>query len=170
MGDDTKQKKRMSLAYIKKLMKLVEESGLDELEVEEGGQRVRISKNQHNSTPYVASIPPPTQFTIAPSQQGVSGTADRPSESPEAGTAAGESYHEVRSPIVGTFYRAPAPDAEPYVEVGSKVEVGAVLCIIEAMKLMNEIESDVAGRVVKIAVDNGQPVEYNQTLFLIEPT
>ncbi|HEY4643257.1 MAG TPA: acetyl-CoA carboxylase biotin carboxyl carrier protein, partial [Bacteroidota bacterium] len=152
----------------------VEESGLDELEVEEGGQRIRISKNQHNSTPYVTSIPAPTQFTIAPSQQGVSGTADRPGVSteapPEAGTAAGKSYHEVRSPIVGTFYRAPAPDAEPYVEFGSKVEVGAVLCIIEAMKLMNEIESDVAGRVVKIAVENGQPVEYNQTLFLIEPT
>ena len=78
-------------------------------------------------------------------------------------------YHEIKSPIVGTFYRAPAPDAEQYVEVGQAVQDKTVLCIIEAMKLMNEIESDVSGRIVKVLVENGQPVEYNQTLFLIEP-
>jgi biotin carboxyl carrier protein len=77
--------------------------------------------------------------------------------------------HEIRSPIVGTFYRAPAPDAEPFVQVGSHVTPGTTLCIIEAMKLMNEIQSDIAGTVVKILVENGQPVEYNQVLFLIEP-
>ncbi len=77
-------------------------------------------------------------------------------------------YHEVRSPIVGTFYRAPAPDAEPYIEVGQSVKVGSVLCIVEAMKLMNEIESDCDGTVVKIIAENGKPVEYNQILFLIE--
>jgi acetyl-CoA carboxylase biotin carboxyl carrier protein len=76
--------------------------------------------------------------------------------------------HEVKSPIVGTFYRAPAPDADTYVQVGQTVQVGTVLCIVEAMKLMNEIESDTAGRLVKICVENGQPVEYNQTLFHIE--
>ncbi|HCA80641.1 MAG TPA: acetyl-CoA carboxylase, biotin carboxyl carrier protein, partial [Bacteroidetes bacterium] len=76
--------------------------------------------------------------------------------------------HEVRSPIVGTFYRAPAPDAEPYIEVGQNVSVGSVLCIVEAMKLMNEIESDIAGRVAQVLVENGKPVEYNQVLFLIE--
>jgi len=76
--------------------------------------------------------------------------------------------HEVKSPIVGTFYRAPAPDAAPFVQVGSSVEVGAVLCIVEAMKLMNEIECDMAGKVAKILVENGQPVEYDQTLFLVE--
>ena len=79
-------------------------------------------------------------------------------------------YHEIKSPIVGTFYRAPAPDADPYVEVGHTVQPKTILCIIEAMKLMNEIECDVAGRIVKIMVDSGQPVEYNQTLFLIEPS
>ncbi len=76
--------------------------------------------------------------------------------------------HEIRSPIVGTFYRAPAPDADSYVQVGSDVSAGSVLCIVEAMKLMNEIESDVSGKIVKILVENGKPVEYNQPLFLIE--
>jgi acetyl-CoA carboxylase biotin carboxyl carrier protein len=76
--------------------------------------------------------------------------------------------HEVKSPIVGTFYRAPAPDADMYIQVGQMVQAGTVLCIVEAMKLMNEIESDTDGRIVKICVENGQPVEYNQTLFHIE--
>jgi len=79
------------------------------------------------------------------------------------------SFHEISSPIVGTFYRAPAPDADPYVQVGDSVSSGTVLCVVEAMKLMNEIESDVSGKVVKILVDNGKPVEYNQPLFFIEP-
>jgi acetyl-CoA carboxylase biotin carboxyl carrier protein len=75
----------------------------------------------------------------------------------------------VKSPIVGTFYRSPAPDASPFVQVGSTVEVGSVLCIVEAMKLMNEIESDVSGKIVRILAENGQPIEYDQTLFLVEP-
>ncbi|MEX0602154.1 MAG: acetyl-CoA carboxylase biotin carboxyl carrier protein, partial [Bacteroidota bacterium] len=78
-------------------------------------------------------------------------------------------YHELRSPIVGTFYRAPSPDAEPYIEAGQTIRKGDVLCIVEAMKLMNEIESDIDGKVVKVVVDNAKPVEYNQVLFLIEP-
>ncbi len=78
-------------------------------------------------------------------------------------------YHEIKSPIVGTFYRAPSPDAEPYVKVGDIVQAGQVLCIVEAMKLMNEIESDINGKIVQILVENAQPVEYGQTLFLIEP-
>jgi acetyl-CoA carboxylase biotin carboxyl carrier protein len=79
-----------------------------------------------------------------------------------------QNLHEIRSPIVGTFYRAPAPDAAPFVQVGTSVDAGTVLCIIEAMKLMNEIESDVSGKVVKILVENAQPVEYGQVLFLVE--
>ena len=79
-------------------------------------------------------------------------------------------YHEVRSPIVGTFYRAPSPDAEPYVEIGQSVQIGTVMCIVEAMKLMNEIESDCSGTVVNIIAENGKPVEYNQVLFLVEKT
>ncbi len=79
-------------------------------------------------------------------------------------------YHEIKSPIVGTFYRAPAPDAAPFVQIGTEVQPGTVLCIVEAMKLMNEIESDVRGKIVRIMVENGQPVEYDQTLFLLEPS
>jgi acetyl-CoA carboxylase biotin carboxyl carrier protein len=82
--------------------------------------------------------------------------------------AAASQYHEIKSPIVGTFYRSPAPDAAPFVQVGSTIEPGAVLCIVEAMKLMNEIEADVSGKIAKIMVENGQPVEYDQTLFLVE--
>jgi len=93
----------------------------------------------------------------------------QPSPPPAPAAAPPKNVHEVRSPIVGTFYRAPAPEADPYVEVGEVVQPKAVMCIIEAMKLMNEIETDVGGRVVKILVENGQPVEYNQVLFLIEP-
>ncbi len=149
----------MDLAYLKKLVRIVEHSGVDEIEVEEEGLRVRIARNSHNNSapahaaasPVAASQPPPTPSS-APAEQ-----------KQEA------QYHEIKSPIVGTFYRAPAPDADPYVEVGQVVQSKTVLCIIEAMKLMNEIESDISGRVVKIAVENGQPVEYNQTLFLIEP-
>ncbi len=83
-------------------------------------------------------------------------------------TEQAENTHEVRSPIVGTFYRAPAPDADPYVNVGDEISQGSVLCIVEAMKLMNEIESDVSGKVLKVLAENGKPVEYNQPLFLIQ--
>jgi acetyl-CoA carboxylase biotin carboxyl carrier protein len=99
--------------------------------------------------------------TAAPGFDAVAAT---PSPVPAA-----KKYHEIKSPIVGTFYRAPAPDAAPFVQIGSEVQPGAVLCIVEAMKLMNEIESDVSGRIVKIMADNGQAVEYDQTLFLVEP-
>ena len=91
------------------------------------------------------------------------------SPAPSAVVPPEKNFHEIKSPIVGTFYRAPAPDADSYVEVGEVVQPKTVLCIIEAMKLMNEIESDFSGRIVKILVENGQPVEYNQVLFHIEP-
>ena len=163
----------MDLAYIKKLMKLVAESGVDELEIEEEGRKIRISKSRHNSAPYSALIPTPAQYSAIGQPPSVPFSSDHsvaPVElAPAAPKELEKTYHEIRSPIVGTFYRAAAPDAEPYVEVGSMIQPGTVLCIVEAMKLMNEIESDVAGRVVKISAENGQPVEYNQTLFLIEP-
>lgn len=167
----------MDLSYLKKLVKLVDESGVDELEIEEEGTRVRIAKSKTNSVLQVPSGFTPQYVIQQPtaSQPGVSA----PIASSQPATASQKEsltdstekrYHEVRSPIVGTFYRAPAPNADPYVEIGSNVQVGTVLCIIEAMKLMNEIESDVAGKVVKICVENGQPVEYNQCLFMIDPS
>ena len=158
----------MDLAYLKKLVRIVEHSGVDEIEIEEEGLRIRVAKNSHANTVLPQStVPQPAAPVAATHAPGVPGTQPAPSSAvpsvPEA------KYHEIKSPIVGTFYRAPAPDAEQYVEIGQVVQEKTVLCIIEAMKLMNEIESDVAGRIVKVLVENGQPVEYNQPLFLIEP-
>jgi acetyl-CoA carboxylase biotin carboxyl carrier protein len=160
----------MDLSYVKKLIKLVESSGIGELELEEEGSKIRIAKPSNNSSSvalhtHSESIPqhsaPIPLATVAPQ---ISPLQEAPSEPPTVQA----NIHEVKSPIVGTFYRAPAPDADTYVQVGQTVQTGTVLCIVEAMKLMNEIESDTAGRVVKICVENGQPVEYNQTLFHIE--
>jgi acetyl-CoA carboxylase biotin carboxyl carrier protein len=151
----------MEIPYLKKLIRIVEHSNVDEIEVEEEGLRIRIAKNSHGN-----SVAPATQ-SVTPVAQN---TQPIQTASPAATSSEPEvTYHEIKSPIVGTFYRAPAPDADPYVEVGQSVQPKTVLCIIEAMKLMNEIESDVSGRIAKICVENGKPVEYNQTLFLIEP-
>ena len=149
---------------IKKLIKLVEDSGIEELEVSRWGRRVRIRKNISRSglntdivsgrMKHEASIEAntePKKIIIVPKQE-----------------EENNNCHEIRSPMVGTFYRSPAPDAAPYVEVGDTVKVGQVLCIVEAMKLMNEIESDQNGKIVKILVEDSQPVEYNRILFLIE--
>jgi len=163
----------MDLRYLKKLLNLVAESGVDVLEIEEEGTRIHIAKHKNNSISThepVATItsgnPPVTTTYASPQPAGLDGA--RPAEVP-ATPKPEVKHHEIRSPIVGTFYRAPAPDADPFVEVGQMVQAGTVLCIVEAMKLMNEIESDVSGRVAKIVVENGQPVEYNQILFLLEP-
>ncbi len=161
----------MDLNYIKKLVKLVDESGVDEIEIEEEGAKVRVSKARHNSSPAPVAIPqyiPQPQIPAQPPV--VQGGNPAPTAAQAAAPAAEPAkHHEVRSPIVGTFYGAPAPNADPYVQVGSSVQQGTVMCIIEAMKLMNEIECDMAGKVVQILAENGQPVEYNQPLFLIEP-
>jgi acetyl-CoA carboxylase biotin carboxyl carrier protein len=155
----------MDLAYLKKLVRIVEHSGVDEIEVEEEGLRVRIARNSHTNSVAVntAGVAPTATVPSQQSQPAMAASAPQPAEKVET------KYHEIKSPIVGTFYRAPAPDADPYIEIGQMVQPKTVLCIIEAMKLMNEIESDVAGKVVKILVDSGKPVEYNQPLFLIEP-
>ncbi len=155
----------MDINYLKKIVRLLEQSKVDEIMIEEEGTKIRVAKNAPPAAiPYSpVALPMPAAPTPAPPAGGV-----QPAE-PQPAAHAGSSYHEVKSPMVGTFYRAPAPDAAAYVEVGQVVQPGTVLCIIEAMKLMNEIESDKAGRIVKIMVENAQPVEYNQTLFLIEP-
>jgi acetyl-CoA carboxylase biotin carboxyl carrier protein len=155
----------MDLAYVKKVIKLIEKSEVDEIEIEEEGKKIRVAKHKNQQPTYfqAAAQPAPQFASSAPAPSISSAPAQAPSPSkPEM------KYHEVRSPIVGTFYRAPAPDAEPYVEIGQNVSAGSVLCIVEAMKLMNEIESDVSGRLAQILVENGKPVEYNQVLFLIE--
>jgi acetyl-CoA carboxylase biotin carboxyl carrier protein len=159
----------MDLNLIKKLVKIVDTSGVTDLEIEEDGLRIKVAKkiknNLGNSQPQMA-VQTESGNASAPQVAAVTEVA-APAEQSE--TSAGN-FHEINSPIVGTFYRAPAPDADPYVQVGDSVSPGTVLCVVEAMKLMNEIESDIAGKVVKIFVENGKPVEYNQPLFFIEPT
>ncbi|MFH0990532.1 MAG: acetyl-CoA carboxylase biotin carboxyl carrier protein [bacterium] len=159
----------MDLAYIKKVIKLVEKSEIDEIEIEEEGKKIRVAKGKSGQIIY-QQVPYPPQAPYAPPAPP---TPAEPAPQPKPPVESEVSkpvisYHEIRSPIVGTFYRAPAPDAAPYVEVGQHVKSGAVLCIVEAMKLMNEIESDVEGKVLKVLVENGKPVEYNQVLFHIE--
>ena len=160
---------QMELSYIKKIIKLVENSDVDEIEIEEEGKKIRVAKNRNSS------VFPAQMYQIPMAQGGPQyhpvppQPSAPPSPSTEEKPKAEKTYHEIKSPIVGTFYRAPSPDAEPYIEVGQQVKPGDVLCIVEAMKLMNEIESDIAGTVVKIVGENARPVEYNQPLFLIEP-
>jgi acetyl-CoA carboxylase biotin carboxyl carrier protein len=156
----------MDLKYVKQLLEMVEKSAVNEIELEEKGNKIRITK----SAPQNVVSAPAYQMAMpaAPAPAPASEAPAAPAV-PKAAAAEGKKYHEVKSPIVGTFYRSPSPDAAPYVEVGAKVKQGQTLCIVEAMKLMNEIESDVTGTIVKIAVDNGKPVEYGQALFLVEP-
>ncbi len=155
----------MDLTYVKKLIKLLSESGVDEIEIEEDGKRVRLAKHV-SPAPVAMQLPMAAPVIQASAVSSSPAPAQPASEQPAAAPAG--NLREIRSPIVGTFYRAPAPDAAPFVNVGSAVEPGTVLCIVEAMKLMNEIESDVAGTIAKVLVENGRPVEYDQVLFLVE--
>ncbi len=158
----------MKFSEIKQLIRVVEKSNIDEIEIVEEGNRVRISKNSHSKLPPVLtqmeSIPIPAPQ--AANEGTVPSAAAPPTTAPAPEVS--EKLEKVCSPMVGTFYRAPAPDADPYVEVGDHVKVGQTLCIIEAMKLMNEIQAEISGTIRKILVENAQPVEYDQVLFLIE--
>jgi acetyl-CoA carboxylase biotin carboxyl carrier protein len=152
----------MDINLIKKLIKIVEQSEVTEFSVQEGELKIKISKNSHQTSVQLQSVPVETvrqTVHIPQSSETVSVVHSEPAKS---------NYHEIRSPIVGTFYRAPSPDADAYVQVGDSISQGTVLCIVEAMKLMNEIESDCSGKIVKILVENATPVEYNQPLFLVE--
>ncbi len=155
----------MDIRKIKKLIELLEESGVAEIEIHEGEESVRISRQMAAPAPMVAANLP---LAVAPSPEGsapLQQVAATPESSPEEALPEG---HAVNSPMVGTFYRASSPGAKSFVEVGSLVEVGDVLCIIEAMKILNQIEADKAGTVKAILVENGQPVEYGQPLLIIE--
>jgi acetyl-CoA carboxylase biotin carboxyl carrier protein len=150
----------MDLRKLKKLIDLVQESGIGELEITEGEERVRISR-AGTGTPMVMATHP-HMMMAAPGAPAPAAPAAAP-EAPPAPAG-----HTLKSPMVGTFYRSPSPGAPSFVEVGQAVAKGQTLCIIEAMKLLNEIESDAAGTVKAILVENGQPVEYGQPLFVIE--
>ena len=151
----------MDIRKIKKLIELVEESGVAELEITEGEESVRI--NRYSAQPAPMQYAPQPQH--APQQAPQSAPASQPAAEPASEETSG---HVVRSPMVGTFYEAPSPDAKPFVTVGSRVNAGETLCIIEAMKMMNQIEADKSGVVKQILVDNEEPVEFDQPLFIIE--
>ena len=150
----------MDIRKVKKLIELLEESGIAEIEIKEGEESVRISRNSANA-PVM-----PMQYAAAPPP------AAAPAAELPSAAASGEpdivSGHQVKSPMVGTFYEAPSPGASPFTEVGKQVKEGDVLCIIEAMKMLNQIESDKSGTVKAVLVDNGEPVEFDQPLFVIE--
>ena len=153
----------MDLRKLKTLIDLVQQSGIAELEITEGEEKVRISRGVPGMMPH-AMPQPGTVYVTAPGPQAApeAPAAVAPPAAPEP------KGHQLKSPMVGTFYRAASPGAPPFVEIGQSVTKGQTLCIIEAMKLLNEIESDASGTVKAILVENGQPVEYGQPLFTIE--
>ncbi len=150
----------MDLRKLKKLIDLVQESGIAELEITEGEEKVKIVRGGGVS---VTPLAAPAATVAVPAAEAAGPVA--PVQAPEG--AGGQEGHIVKSPMVGTFYRSPSPDAKAFAEVGQTIKEGQTLCIIEAMKLMNEIESDASGIVKAVLVENGQPVEYGQPLFLI---
>jgi acetyl-CoA carboxylase biotin carboxyl carrier protein len=150
----------MDIRKVKKLIELLEESGIAELEISEGEESVRISRHPRTAPPAASPAPPVPAVALAPAPQ-------------LPATAAGEHKprnddQTITSPMVGTYYSASAPGAKPFIELGMEIKVGQILCIIEAMKMMNQIESDKAGRVTAILAKNGEPVEFGQPLFVIE--
>ncbi|MDC0662407.1 acetyl-CoA carboxylase biotin carboxyl carrier protein [Marinobacter sp. SS21] len=150
----------MDIRKIKKLIELLEESDVEELEIHEGDDSVRISRRREQvGTATVAQFAAPAPQPVAPAP-----VAAAPTEAPAPAALNG---HAVKSPMVGTFYRAPSPTAKSFVEVGQTVSAGEVICIVEAMKMMNQIEADKSGTVREILVDNGQPVEFDQPLIVI---
>ena len=154
----------MDLRKLKTLIELVETSGIAELEIQEGEERVRITRSVAMNA--VQGIPPPQLVAVAGAPAAGAATAAGASTAPAAPPV--DEGHVVKSPMVGTFYRAATPGSKAFVEIGDQIEEGATLCIIEAMKLMNEIEADKAGVVKAILTENGQPVEFGQPLFVIE--
>ena len=162
----------MNEKYNRQLIRLVEESKIESLEISTWRRRIKITKpivtssNGHSGQSAVVSqvsaSPPPAPVQPPPAGQTTSTVEAAAAEETDR-------LVEIKSPMVGTFYSAPAPDADPYVSLNQKISVGQVVCIVEAMKLMNEIESEVSGRMAKICVGNGEPVEFGQTIFLIDP-
>jgi len=166
----------MDLNYLKKVIKIFDDSSLNELMIEEENLKVKLGKNKESGKIHTTFFPQhqfqsttasETANTIVKSEN-----QSKPTESENSKIETDESKESMyilNSPIIGTFYRSPSPDSPPFVEVGARVKPGSTLCIVEAMKLMNEIECDISGTIVKILIENQQPVEYNQPLFVIKP-
>lgn len=165
----------MDLKLIKNLLTLIAESDVDEVSIEEGEFKIKVKKNAEAEQPGYPQMPiqyqiptgqqpPPPQQTTQPQQSGGQQTAQQDAEEKKEEQPEGKI---IKSPIVGTFYRSPSPDDDPFVQVGDQVEKGQTICIVEAMKIMNEIESEFSGEVQKILVEDAEPVEYDQPLFII---
>jgi acetyl-CoA carboxylase biotin carboxyl carrier protein len=150
----------MDIRKVKKLIELLEESGISEIEISEGEESVRISRYPKPGTVMAAPVAAPAPAPVAAATPAVGPAAPTP-PAPVRG-------QQVTAPMVGTFYSGPAPGSKPFVEIGTEVKPGDTLCVIEAMKMMNQIESEFAGRVVSVLVENGSPVEFGQPLFVIE--
>jgi acetyl-CoA carboxylase biotin carboxyl carrier protein len=153
----------MDVRYLKKLIQMVEQSGISELELEDGGTKIRISKSQppvavHQMVSHGGPFPSAPQSAAVPAE-----SAKLPEKKEES------KLIEVASPMVGTYYGAPKPGAAPFVKVGDRIQVGQTLCILEAMKIMNELESEVSGVIREVCIKDAQPVEFGQRLFLVEP-
>ena len=163
----------MKAKEIQELIDFISKSGLDEVNIETEQFKIKVRKNSEVKQKIIEA---PTPITVAQPvlQQPAAPAEENGSTTPEPAAATQESpsngYQEIKSPMIGTFYRSGNPDSEPFVSVGDKIEVGQPVCIVEAMKLFNEIESEIAGTVVKVLVDNSSPVEYDQPLFLIDPS
>jgi acetyl-CoA carboxylase biotin carboxyl carrier protein len=159
----------MDIRKVKKLIELLEESNIDEIEIKEGEESVRISRKTASAAPMYAPMPMPMPTAPVPQAAPVAASGPAPAPQPSAPAAAGESAqgHPVRSPMVGTFYRAASPTSPSFSEVGQSVKAGDVVCIVEAMKMMNQIEADKSGVISAILVENGEPVEYDQPLIMI---
>lgn len=164
----------MNEQAIRQLIKIVEDSNIDSLEVRRWFQTIRIMKNRgaqngHHPSPSatttLVNIPAPVPTATPVPAAAPASQAAAPVAAPTP-----SNYVEIKSPMVGTFYRSPSPESSPFVEIGKVIKVGDVLCIVEAMKLMNEIEAEQSGKIVKILVENAQPIEFGQPLFLLDPT
>ncbi len=161
----------MDIKQVQELIKFVAKSGVNEVSIEEKDFKITIKTNQA-PTYVTATIPPATSAPVvspAPAAAASVPSVERASQSPSFASEDVSKYITVKSPMIGTFYRSSSPDKASFVNVGDEIQSGQVVCIIEAMKLFNEIESEVSGRVVKILVENASPVEYDQPLFLVEP-
>ncbi len=152
----------MNLKEIKEILALMHENGLSEIEIEREGLKLKLKKSALENQ---MSGQSPAHYAVEslPAPRAVNPSLAVPAPTPST-------HKEIKSPMVGTFYRSPSPEAAPFVEVGHVVEIGQVVCIVEAMKLMNEIKSEVRGKVIEVTVENAEPVEFGQTLFTVEPT
>ncbi len=162
----------IDIEFVQSLIRMLDESSLDNLELRRGGTRIRLSKSPGGAA--VIAEAPAARPSGDPAPHPSAAASAPPATAPEAhappvAETPSTNLVDIESPMVGTFYRAPSPEADPYVEVGGTVAAGDVLCVIEAMKLMNELECEVAGRIVEICVENAEPVDFGQVLFRVDP-